>query len=272
MIELRGSMIPDYQDCARRAAAKQFWPLITSRGFQLRQLMPSIGSAIGTAAHLAIRRLIEFAKENQQAPKFNLGLEESYEKFREEVAGGTIWDKTTDSIDKAYTQIEKIVRAYSASGDLDNIPPETLIEAEFTAFNGPEGYKLTIHPDRVMNSCIDDWKTGIRDRQYHGQLGAYYIVLKANKIPIDSARIWKLPRATRGTTLVIQPYDIEACRRTAAGVIRRIVSDHNQFKATSDPEGFNGNTASQMCSAKYCPAYGTTFCSLWKEKEKNDDE
>ena len=53
MLKIRVSMLPIWFDCARRASAKQYYKMICSSGYSLRELPNSIGSAIGTGVHKA---------------------------------------------------------------------------------------------------------------------------------------------------------------------------------------------------------------------------
>jgi hypothetical protein len=261
-------MFPDYQDCARRAAAKQFRAEVESAGFELRSLQPSIGAAIGTAAHLGIRRMLEYFKETGDDPKYDIGLNEALEGFAKEIANGVEWDATTNQVMVAHEQIENIVREFAWYGLWRRVSPG-IIEETLIAKDTGRGLELSGHPDNLAGGILFDWKSGIRDRAYHSQMGALSLLAESNDIEVNDIQVFHIKRTARTKTqkeLVVEHYDVDVCREAALNVIDRVVEDYSSFAISGDPWAFNANPASMMCTQKYCEAWGTKFCKLWREK------
>lgn len=265
---LRASSLPGFNDCARRTAAR-LWPReVMGAGFELRQTLPSIGSAVGTTTH-AIVSAIATAKRADPAMDYDAmaallpgATATALEAMHEEVAGGIEWDDSTPNMMVAQMQVERMARAF-----LPTIREETplLIEQSFEASVG-SGWKLTGTLDCLTEwGRLIDWKTGAVSRSYHAQLGAYVMLAKAHGHQVQSAgtgytertrqRAPQKPMAWRG-------YDVAGIEREAWATVERVKASVGAFLETREPEKLPANPMSMMCQKKFCPAWGTAFCSL----------
>lgn len=262
MLRIRASMLPSWNDCARRTASKSFTPLIESAGYELRKLMPSVGAAVGTSVHAAVEHVLRGKIEDGQPGAFKDGVSVALGKFREEIAPGAEWDDTTGNLQTAEYQIERMALAYAPL--VETIQPQA-VELSLAAAIAP-GWELTGHIDLyTADRRVDDLKTGAVRRPYQAQLGAYSLLAKSNGMPVDSIGITFVPR---GKKTKPQPppermdYDVAVAERAAYTTIEAIRRDVEQFEKTGDPYSFAANNMSLMCSRKYCGAWGTAFCRL----------
>lgn len=267
-ISIRCSMLPGWSDCARRAAAKQFGPLIEQAGFPLRRLMPSVGAAIGTAVHLALQSVMS-ARVNGIIDTLDGVVSDGMRKFEEEIAPGCEWDATTKSVGDARQQIKSLTQALLAHVP-DGEP--SLVEQQLQA-SLPDGWLLTGKPDLLAAGHLDDWKTGSVIRNYMAQCGSYVLLVEANGFEVTGAGTIFAKRVRPGTVqppAVRIPFDLNTSRRAAWAAIREIQRDSEQFQQTADPFSFRANPMSLMCSEKYCAAWGTEFCTVHLKKEQTD--
>jgi hypothetical protein len=270
-------MLPGYPDCARRAAAKSFRFDLEKRGFVLRQTQPSVGAAAGTAVHTAVEHVLRSKIDTGELGSLEPALDAAMAGFDEETGTGCEWDDTTPNRDTAQQQILRMARAYYHG------PAQTgeviAVELELEADAG-DGFLLTGHIDRVdrLGSGLEvrDTKTGALVRPYYHQLGAYGLLVRSSPVILvpgtdrntvsglstdfvkrtPKKRVQDLPKST--------PYDVGPCERAAWGAITRIKRDLTEFRETGNPDAFQENCMSMMCTPRYCPAFGTDFCELTK--------
>ena len=273
-MNIRASMLPGYPDCPRRAAAKQFKKDIQAAGYELRQLAPSAGSSAGTSVHKGSEVMLR-AKWQGATCSLDDAVAPAIEAFREETGKGCEWDDSTPNANVGEFQIRRMVQEYQR-GVLPGIMPLTVlidgeeapaVELELVAKLG-NGWETTGHSDVVDDqSVVHDTKTGSLERPYYAQLGDYSLLCRSNKIveKVKGLQIdfIKRSRKTKDQDPVHQKmYPVAASERAAAGMIHRIMEDHGRFMETKDPGVFLFNTMSMMCTEKYCPAFGTSFCEL----------
>lgn len=270
MRTIRASMLPSYPDCPRRAVAKQYRRQFERMGYEFRQTLPSVGSAAGTACHTGAEMLLR-AKHAGKQITLDEALEPAFAGFAEETGKGAVWDDTTPNLNTAQQQIKRMVAAYYY-GPLKDVTPLTVdgepaVELELEANAGP-GWKLTGHIDLVDSAgTVRDTKTGALVRPYHGQLGAYSLLVRSNKIlpqvqGVCIDFIQRVGKTKNQPPCVTHAYQVAACERNAMGIIERVKQDMAAFDETGNIEVFLANPMSMMCSDKYCPAWGTKFCAL----------
>jgi len=254
-------MLPGWADCSRRAAAKQYRKIIEGAGFPLRKLKPSIGAAIGTAVHTVAGGMLEQKRDGlalDPRPPSAMSLKE----FMEEIAGGVEWDDTTPNLQTAHKQITSLAAAYRPL--IEAVEP-VLVEQNFKATIS-DGWQLTGKIDLFdAAGKLDDLKTGSVARPYIQQAGGYVLLLEAHGHKVEGAGNTFIKRV-RPTKPQPAPkhtdFDLDSARRSAFAAIQEIRSDVEGFAETGDPYAFRANPMSMMCTEKYCPAWGTEFCTL----------
>ena len=278
---IRASMLPAYPDCPRRAAARQWRDEIQAAGFELREIRPTAGAAVGTAVHAAAARMLQAKRDAGDPGRPEDAVEQAIAGFREEVAAGCEWDDSTPNGRTAETQITRQTRMYAQTvvpaADpfvVENTWPGETEPRRLWADAG-DGFRLTGTVDLVTTALdLDDLKTGVLPRPYQAQLGGYSLLLRSQPEPIT-------PRSLRRTWLErtrqskpqaeprSQEYDRGDSERAAAGTIRAIKGSLHAFRdgGSSDPWSFPANPMSMMCSRKFCPAHSTPWCALGRKED-----
>lgn len=255
-------MLPSWPDCNRRTAAKQYKRMVKAAGYDVRDLMPSIGAAVGTAVHASLAHVLRHKQSTGELGSVKDGLEIALQTFRQEIAPGAEWDDTTPNLPTAEFQIARMSEAYLPIAQ--TIVP-LRVETEMRATIAP-GWILTGHIDLYAQpKHLDDTKTGALMRPYQAQLGGYAMLADANGLPVDTIGTTYIPRGKKSKP---QPpperqlYDLHSAKRAAYGAIMDIKRGVEEFQRTGDAFAFSANPMSLMCSPRYCPAHGTKFCNL----------
>lgn len=269
---IRASLTPAYSDCPRRSAAKAYRNMVVAAGFDLRELPPSIGAAVGTAAHAAAMHTVKMKMDTGELGKVADGLEIAFQAFREEIAPGAVWDDTTPTRMVAEQQIERLVQAYMpVAATLNPAMVETELRAEFAP-----GWTITGRVDVYEGGDApgpDDLKTGALVRPYQAQLGTYALLLKSNGHAVMRAGTTFIKRVRMKAA---QPapirtvYELAETEKDAYKAITDIVRDVTEFEKSGDPRAFAANPMSLLCSDKYCPARNTPFCKSHLKEEQNN--
>lgn len=266
---IRASMLPSYNDCARRAAANQFRGIVQAvLNWEVPQEPRSIQASVGTAAHTWIAELIRRKMRGEDfvedfVPEFAI------EEMTADIAAGINWDeKTTATPNEAKEQITKIGKSF-AYFVLPYLQPAG-VELELIADAGG-GYHFIGHLDDIeTDGGIIDWKTGKKAGGYHAQIGTYSLLARTNGFRAgDRHRVIRLPRM-RGNQIEPETYyyDRRVCEVEARATADGIKRDLERFERTRDPRSFAANPNSIVCSNRYCSVWGTPFCHLGKEVDK----
>ena len=267
-LHIRCSMLPGWVDCARRAAAKQYRQMVEGHGFKLRKMLPVVAASIGTAVHTAVAKVLE-AKRDGIAPNIESAIEAGRKEFKEDIRGGCILDTTTPNTQDAYTQIERLTKAFLPL--VADIQP-VLIEEQFNANLVPGG-KLTGRIDLYTTAAhLDDLKTGSLPRPYIQQAGGYVLLMESHDRPVESVGTTFVQRVRPNKPQpapVSHTFPLESARNSAWAAIQEIMRDVGAFAKSGDLWLIRANPMSMMCTEKYCPAWGTDFCTVHlKPKEK----
>lgn len=262
-VTIRCSMLSSYQDCPRRAAAKQWPALISDAGFSLERNLVSVGAAVGTATHKAGEAALAEKKISGMLLPFNDCLEQALCLFDEEISDGVEWDATTGNRDTSQKQIKRMSMAYYFGPAQEIFPAE--IETKMVGSLG-DGFLLTGHADLITaESTIHDTKTGVANRPHWGQLGGYSLLRLANGHSVSGLVcdfIKRCALAKPQEPVLRIEYDDATARAFAVSVVKRIKADIARFMETGDENSFLANPMSMLCGRKYCPAAGTNFCRL----------
>lgn len=256
-------MLPSYPDCPRRSAAK-YWPhILREFGFDdIRQLEPGIGAAVGTGAHAAARVLMEAKRDQVAIEKVDQVVEIAIETFRNETAQGVIFDEITPAKNDGEAQIRDLFQSFRFEV-APAIDPE-FVETRRKAQRGDE-LLLTGQADvETRTNEIADWKFGSRFPIAQAQLGGYSVLRRSAGAPRAALlATWHLPRTKRGRSYPgakVRRYSVDYCEKTAFATMARIQKDFANFMTAKDPFCFPANPMSVLCSDKFCPAWGTSFC------------
>lgn len=257
---IRASMLPGYADCARRAAAKQFRRELEEMGYELRQVLPSVGAAAGTAVHAVAATVMQSRIDGKEVPA-EQALEQALAGFDEEVSGGCEWDDTTRNRDAAQKQILRMSRAYLA--EFRGLRPKA-VELPVEANMG-DSWRLSGHIDLITeDGWVRDLKTGAVSRPYLQQLGAYSLLVRSQRIlePVGLAVdfIKRCPLRREQDPVVSRGYEVALAEGEAWATVLRIRRDFEAFQGAGDVREFACNPSSMMCSERFCPAWGTAFC------------
>jgi hypothetical protein len=141
------------------------------------------------------------------------------------------------------------------------------------------GLTLAGHPDvvAVEPDAVHDLKTGIRRPANPApQIGGYSLLSRSHGMKIEHATIDYIKRVP-----ISQPqpgsmsieYEVAAAETAASNILRAIVRDLDTFLhgddqrriRPGDPWAFQANPSSILCSARWCPAHGTSFCREGRE-------
>lgn len=265
---IRASMLPSWFDCSRRAAAGQFRKEIEAAGFPLRDLQPSVGSALGTAVHAGAEHLLRIKMESGQVGSIDGAVGVAHDRFGEETQTGAEWDDTTPNPNVAHFQIGRLVASYAAFAE--RVAPKA-VELELAADAG-DGFELTGHIDLYTHDRdVRDLKTGALHRPYQSQLGAYSLLVRANGEEVRGVAIdWiaRAPKTKPQPPVQTESYPLTTCEKAAWATVQRIKNDLTQFRETGDPWSFAANPMTMMCGAKFCPAHGTAFCDMHLKGKK----
>lgn len=258
---IRASMLPGWNDCPRRAAAKQFRKEIMDAGYSIRTTLPSVGAAIGTAVHAGLQRLFEL-KINGGIPEKNDAADVAITKFEDEAGNGLEWDDTTQSLRVAHIQI---ARMCAASREVAKRIQPCLVEEALKA-EAPNGYELTGHVDVFgMDGIVTDFKTGALERPYQAQLGGYALLIEERGFQVNGVQIAFLrrtPSSKSQDAVHWSTQNLEISKMAAWATIQDIIRTWDQFSVSHDPWVINANPMSMMCRAQFCLAHSTEFCKM----------
>lgn len=278
---IRASSTTGHPDCPRRWAAGHMRGEVEAAGYQLRTCGHHVGAAIGSGLHAAVAALhqstINGGSEMPATIAVDLGIGEMERRIAE---AETIWDgKAAPNLDSAQKQIGRMYRCYAAeiAPSVNAVEIELRLEAQVD----PKGlFVLSGQKDLTARepNRLRDLKTFGAKLGWHGpQLGCYSL-LDASREPgraripeavIDAVARVPLSRPQPPARTV--RYDLAECEADAVAVLRSIMQQVKAWRggtehsAPLNPRVFPANPSSILCSAKYCPAWGTAFCTAHKE-------
>lgn len=256
---IRASSLPARADCSLREAAKAWPKLFKAASLPIKKIGHSIGSTMGTALHAGMASFYESGPDAAyQALEAALVPSPDVEQ---------IYDATTPTHAHAQQQAREML-GIALNSELATLDVE-ITEHEYRVRIEAD-VELTGHPDIITtDGDIVDQKYGKLDRSYQTQLGAYSLLRRSHKGTVKALRVAHLARR-KADPLPLQwrDYDRAAAEKSARREIDRAVRELSQFRDTGDPSVFVANAMSLLCTAKYCPLWGSTTCSAWIEKGK----
>jgi RecB family exonuclease len=276
---IRASSLSDFADCPRRWAARNLTMELLIAGYVIRELPKSIAAVIGTAVHAGAAFALGEKATSGVLPSVDTTTDVVRESLREEIAKGAVFDDEIPVAHAAGAATTRMTRAFHAV-----IAPQinpVLVERRLEADVAP-GVVLSGKADSIAHEpdAIIDLKTGKRRGNHKPQFGAYSLLRRTFGGDITHGReafILRTKKEPQPMPLLID-HDIEQCESSAmniVGHIRRALEIFRHGTNTmgggsihaGDPWAFAANPNSMLCSPKFCPAWGTKFCTEHMTKE-----
>lgn len=275
---IRASSLSGYPDCGRRSAARMFRAEIVAAGYDLNETPRGIGAAVGTSVHKAAAIMLEEKAKTGELPPDSVTADAAIDTLRAETEPGVVLDRTTVDMNEAEQQVLRMAKVYrrDVAPDIQPLIVEERLQA--TVPWSTQRLVLSGQADVIAREPgrVRDLKTGARLSNHNPQIGAYSLLARAQGVEIHEAGIDFIQRAhitSRTKTqvqpgAVIQKHNVAKVETAAANVLRHIDSDLRTFREGDATRGllpgdawaFPANPSSMLCSAKYCPAHGTSFC------------
>lgn len=251
----------------------------------LRTLRPHIGGVVGGGAHAGFAELNRELRDTGEvggSARRRIASEAAVhevDRRYEEAAGEIMEDDVTESQDRARRQVEDMTGQWHER----QTPADTPVLIEHGLSGKVAGVTVTGTPDLwSLQGKLSDTKSGKRAprAEVHGpQQGIYGMMLRARGRPVNGAELVWMPRTKKPRPIEIVPLDIAAAERAAYARIRSLSRMVGDFEAALDgdlgtwwkshpTDVLEENPQSFLCSADFCPAYGTTACNSWKLKGK----
>lgn len=276
-IVIRASSTPTILDCPRRWAARALPELLADAGYPLRQIAQHIGAPIGTGVHAAGAHMLGIKRDFGEPPPFKEAEERGMVALDEAMAeaGEIMWDATARDRTDAQRQVSRMAIAYA-----DQVVPkiEPLLVEQRLTMRAKPGFLVRGHLDDLVTyqrarRAIRDTKTGATPTGVAPQLGTYSMAAEANGWQVDDLLIDFIKRGSLKKpqeAVRTVPLDLDAAEAAADTAIRTAVGCTESFQATGDIKAFPANPGSKLCSAKFCPAWGTRSCRA--HFPESDDE
>jgi hypothetical protein len=271
---LRPSSLTDYLDCPRRWAARHIRDDVAAAGYVLRpRSAASAGALVGSGLHAGAGWTLEQMRDAGTAGTDADAVEVAIGELRARAdAEGADWDETTETMSVAERQVRRMTLTYRQELAPKIVPFE--VEARLQADLAPgwvlSGQADLIAAERDASRTVRDTKSGTRARANGVQYGAYTLLWQAHGLTVSAIYEDYLKRVRLDreqpppVTLVI---NVPQARMDAWETIQAVQRDAAEFqKRVEDPRGapppgaFRPNPASALCSARWCPAWGTSFC------------
>ena len=272
---VRVSALAGWPDCNRRGAARLFRAEIEAAGFRLRRVARGIGAAIGTSVHKAAEVTLGEKARAGTLPPISIAQDAAADELRYQLGQGEIeYDGPrgmTHTSREAERQTLAMTESYHrvVAPQIEPLIVEERLEAEI------DGLVLSGQPDVVAREphAVRDLKTGARPPRgtFDAQVGGYSLLARSNGLDIDAARIDFVQRvlpARPQPDPITDEVLIERAETAAANILKHIAQDLGTFRhgdpvrriSPGDPWAFQANPSSNLCSARWCPAFGTEFC------------
>jgi len=272
---IRASSLSNYADCPRRAAARIFAEDVRAAGYDIRTLGTGIGATVGTAVHAASAEVLRHKMKTggdlpSVADTEEVAVEALRVEFDKAEAGVEFDARVTPNLNDGQIQVARMARVFRSS-IAPGIDPLT-IEERLEAMVSP-AVVVSGQSDILARTptALHDLKTGTH-LGYHGpQVGAYSLLQRSHGLTVQSAMIDYIPRVAvkkPQPDVLVVVYDLAACETAAVAVLAHIEADIRTFREgdarlriqPGDPWAFPANPGSKLCSAKWCPAWGSSFC------------
>jgi hypothetical protein len=189
---------------------------------------------------------------------------------------GVDWDELTRDTNTAEKQLLRMSRAWRThiAPTIDPVLVEERLDvqvAEGVIMSG----QIDVADTAGNGVKIRDNKTTKQKRSAHCQLGGYALLLNSHQFDPRGACIDHIPRVAlrdEQPTPVSYEIPLREAVEDAMEVVEEIGRRVTEFRArAANPHGrspiaaFPANPASSLCSARWCPAWGTNTCRAHTE-------
>jgi len=273
---IRPSSLTTASDCMRRFAAHQLTDQVAAAGFVLAAQRPThIGAAVGSSIHAAAAYTMLRKRADGTLGSDAEAKDAAQQEFDARIEYGVSWDQVTDDLSTARRQIDRMTQTYRR-----HIAPRAapvLVEDRLTADLG-DGWTMSGQVDQMTgdpDAILQDLKTGAVKRQNAVQYVAYGWIVKAHGYVLRGIEEQFLKRvALRKEQPPPEAIAIDMASHEADTweLIREIKNASDEFdRRAASPNGlplqqaFRANPASVLCSAKFCRAHGTQFCTAHRK-------
>ncbi len=275
---IRASTLPGVPDCPRRAAARTHRREIKAAGHDLRDTSVGIAATLGTAVHAGAARLMSEKATTGRAAPLDAAQDEAIQALREGIRAGSGWDDTTPNLNDAERQTARMVASINRVL-VPRVNP-VAVEARISAPVPGTALQLSGQSDLVSNEpggVVHDLKTGQRRGHYRPQLGAYSLLERAqgrDVVAVVEDFVPRVPLRKAQPDPVSIQHDVAGAEAAAWAILRTMDQSLKVFREgdpangilAGDPWAWVSNPQSMLCSARYCPAHGSSFCHEWQQR------
>lgn len=272
---IRPSSLVVWLDCPRRWAARHLAAEITGAGYSLQDARPAhVGAVVGSGVHGAAGWTMEQKRTTGELGNETEARERGLEAMRDAAQYGVTWDTVTGTLNTAQQQVLRMTYTYRR--DLAPRLTPIVVEERVDGDLG-DGWTLSGQVDMLAGdprTGIDDLKTGTQQRANGVQYGSYALLWEMKGYQpavirehfIRRVAIMK-PQPPAATTEM----DIRTAQADALEAIddikRSTALFHDRLKrgGRPPPSAYRANPSSSLCGAKWCPAWGTNFCTVHKK-------
>jgi hypothetical protein len=272
---IRPSSLVTYLDCPRRWSARHLRDHLAAAGYTVNaERAAGAGALVGSGVHAGAGWTLECMKAGSGPGTDADAAEQAVIGLRQRIeAEGAEWDDTSPTPNVAEKQVVRMTRVYrhQVAVDLRPVLIEERAEAEFAP-----GLVLSGQLDLMAADAGDDGdglhdlKTGRMRRMNAVQYGAYSMIFQAHGFNIRRIAedyIKRVPLRDEQPPAETHAIDVAQARQDAWSVLGSIKRDVAEFAMrAANPKGeapinaFLPNPASALCSARWCPAFGTDSC------------
>lgn len=268
---IRPSGLVSFVDCARRWAANHMADELAEAGYVLSgQPLLHIGAAVGSGVHAAAAWTLETKRDTGELGSEGEAVDRAITEFEDRAnAEGLHFDETTGNIGTARQQIARMTRSYRQH--IAPVVEPRLVETRLEADIGG-GWRLSGQGDVLAGdpkADVRDIKSGVRRRSNGAQYGAYALIFQAHGFNATGVIEDFIPRVRlrdeqpAPTSTQIDVHVAQAEAVAAMQDIQRSVAEFQRRLTAGEPmpeTALRANPASQLCSARFCRAWGTRFC------------
>lgn len=273
-LTIRPSTTSRWTDCARRQAAQAYPEIVIAAGYTLRQMPSHIGAIVGTSVHAGGAQLQKAKRlSGTISPvQASTASEFAVHTFTEELdKAGVSWDDTTPNRNDAHKQIIRMTEVYREDVVSKVTPLE--VEQRFEAMLPGGDVTISGQMDNIalFPQGPRDTKTGVRSAWNLPQYGCYSLLSRTHGFNVEQITedfVQRVSPKRAQPRAVERVFDRLQCEQAAAAIVGLIQHQMNAFAETGSPWSFPANPNSMLCSDRFCPAFGTEWCSEWRAKEK----
>jgi hypothetical protein len=273
---VRSSSLPDFPDCPRRWAARQLKDELLAHNYLVRSIPTGVAAIIGTAVHKGAAVTMEEKVRHGAIAPVSVAVDAAIDELRSELRLGVAYDDDTTREDDAVQQARRMTMAFHS-----DIAPKLnpiLVEARLEAV-ARRDLMISGQADQIAQEpdSIDDLKTGKFRGNYKPQYGSYALLRRTYATPPERIREIFIPRHTLRRPQdppQIHEHSVAECESAADNIITHIHDSLETFRrgrgriAPGDPWAFVANPNSKLCSPRFCPAWGTRWCTEHRKETR----